>query len=176
MIIHYEYFNGIEQNIWLYFVNRTGKSIEKITWVVKVNGVDDELELNCREGYSNSDEIHRCIFTTKYKNLDYGGVKVIEVIVTFSNGDICNYTELKEDQNLRRLIANAEFRHKPVAYYEEPMQFGLKEDDLNKPKDELKKDKKKKIIWGIIFLFIFWPIGAFLLYEAYQISKEIGSK
>lgn len=46
----------------------------------------------------------------------------------------------------------------------------------SKSKSELIKQKKKNIIWGIIFLFVFWPVGAYLLYEAYQLSKEIDSK
>ena len=40
-------------------------------------------------------------------------------------------------------------------------------------KEELQKQKDKKILWGIIFLILFWPIGVYNLYKAYQISKEI---
>lgn len=40
-------------------------------------------------------------------------------------------------------------------------------------KEELQKQKDKKVLWGIIFLILFWPVGVYNLYKAYQISKEI---
>lgn len=38
---------------------------------------------------------------------------------------------------------------------------------------ELEEEKESKTTWGIIFLFLFWPIGIYNLYKASKISQEI---
>lgn len=38
---------------------------------------------------------------------------------------------------------------------------------------ELKKQKDKYVILGIVFICIFWPVGVYFLYKAYQTSKEL---
>ena len=176
MLIHYAWFNGTENNIWFYFVNKTGKSIKNITWVVKVSGTEDELELNCDDGYDNSGRIHRYIFNTRYTGLGYTGVHVESVTVTFSDGTVLENPELKEESKLRSLVADAEVR-RTVAYYEEPTQFsfGSKTSGVSGSKEELLQQKKKNTTLGIVFLFLCWPVGVYFLYKASQISKQIDS-
>ena len=180
MLIHYGWFNGTEQSIWFYFVNKTGKSIKKITWVVKVNGAEDELELNCEDGYDNSNRIYDYIFRTRYTDLDYTGVHVKSATVTFSDGTILENPELKEEPKLRTQVANAESR-RTTAYYVEPTQsgFGSKAKTNGSsganstPKEELIKEKKHNVTLGVICLFIFWPAAIYFFYKASKISKEI---
>lgn len=173
MLIHYAYFNGIEHNIWFYFVNKTGKSIKNISWVVKVSGTEDELELNCDDGYENSDRIYRYIFNTQYTDLDYTGVNVESVTVTFSDGTVLENPQLREEHNLRSQVADAE-RRKTTAYYTEHTNYSTQE--LTQfSKEELLEMKKKNKKLGIIFLFLFSPVGIYFLYKASQISKQIDS-
>ena len=48
--------------------------------------------------------------------------------------------------------------------------------DVNRAKRaELEQKKNKKMILGIVFLFIFWPVSIIFFYEMYQISKEISN-
>lgn len=42
-------------------------------------------------------------------------------------------------------------------------------------KTELLEQKKHNQILGIVFLFVFWPVGIYFFYKASQISKEIDS-
>ncbi len=176
MLIHYGWFNGTEHNIWFYFVNKTGKSIKNITWVVKVSGTEDELELNCDDGYADDDRIHRYIFNTQYTDLDYTGVHVESVSVTFSDGTVLENPELKEEPKLRGQVANAESR-RTTAYYVEPTQFsfGSKTSCVSGTKEELLQQKKKNTTLGIVFLFLCWPVGIYFFYKASQISKQIDS-
>lgn len=172
MIIHYEWFNGTEQSIWLYFVNKTDKTIKNITWVVRVNGTDDQLELVCDDGYEDNGRIHRYFFNTQYSDLGYGGVHVDEVTVTYEDGTVETNPELKEESNLRMQVAEAE-RRKVPAYYTEPVTFSFG----SKPKAEpgtaeaLKEEKSKYIKYGIIGLIVFFPVGIYFLYKASQVGK-----
>ena len=176
MLIHYGWFNGTEHNIWFYFVNKTGKTIKNISWVVKVSGTEDELELNCDDGYADDDRIHSYIFNTKYTDLDYTGVHVESVSVTFSDGTVLENPELKEEPELRLQVANAE-RRRTTAYYKEPTQFsfGSKTSGVSGSKEELLQQKKKNTTLGIVFLFLCLPVGIYFFYKASQISKQIDS-
>ncbi len=40
-------------------------------------------------------------------------------------------------------------------------------------KAALEKQKNSKLIWGIIWLLIFWPVSIYYFYKMYQISQEI---
>ena len=173
MLIHYAWFNGTQQNIWLYFVNKTGKSIKNISWVVKVSGAEEELVLDCDDGYDNSDRIYHYTFNTQYTDLDYAGVQVISVTVTFSDGTVLENTQLREESNLRSQVADAESR-KTIAYYTEHTNYSTRE--LRQfSKEELVAMKKKNTKLGIIFFFLFFPAGLYFLYKASQISKVIDS-
>ena len=176
MLIHYGWFNGTEQNIWFYFVNKTGKTIEKISWVVKVSGTEDELELNCDDGYADDDRIHRYIFNTRYTDLDYTGVHVESVTVTFSDGTVLENPELKVEPKLRSQVADAESR-RTIAYYVEPTQFsfGSGSGITGATKEELLKEKKKNTTYGIVTLFLCWPLAIYFFYKVSKINKELES-
>lgn len=45
--------------------------------------------------------------------------------------------------------------------------------EFSAKKEELQKKKNSKILWGIVWLILFWPVGVYFLYKAHQISKEI---
>lgn len=38
---------------------------------------------------------------------------------------------------------------------------------------ELEKQKNNKMVWGIVWLFFFWPVSIYHFYKMYQISQEI---
>ena len=38
---------------------------------------------------------------------------------------------------------------------------------------ELKKEKDKYLGLGILFLFLFWPVGAYFFYKMYQTNNEL---
>lgn len=38
---------------------------------------------------------------------------------------------------------------------------------------ELKKKRTTNIIWGIVFIYLFWPVSIYFFYKAYKINKEI---
>ncbi len=38
---------------------------------------------------------------------------------------------------------------------------------------ELEKEKNNKLLWGIVFIFLFWPISIYHFYKMHQISTEI---
>ena len=38
---------------------------------------------------------------------------------------------------------------------------------------ELEKQKNNKLIWGIVWLFLFWPVSIYHFCKMYQISQEI---
>lgn len=38
---------------------------------------------------------------------------------------------------------------------------------------ELKKKMNNKLLWGIVWLFIFWPVSIYHFYKMYQIWQEI---
>lgn len=38
---------------------------------------------------------------------------------------------------------------------------------------ELEKEQNKKIIWGIVWLFLFWPVSIYFFYKAFKISREV---
>lgn len=40
---------------------------------------------------------------------------------------------------------------------------------------ELKKQKDKYLGLGVLFLFIFWPVGAYFFYKMYQTNNELKS-
>jgi hypothetical protein len=40
-------------------------------------------------------------------------------------------------------------------------------------KVELQNQRDKKFFWGIVFLIVFFPVGVYNLYKAFQLSKEI---
>lgn len=40
---------------------------------------------------------------------------------------------------------------------------------------ELEKEKSSRLTWGIVFLFLFWPVSVYHFYKMYQISQEIAS-
>ena len=44
---------------------------------------------------------------------------------------------------------------------------------LASKRNEHEEKRKKKLILGIVFLFIFWPVSAVFFYQVYNISKEI---
>ncbi len=38
---------------------------------------------------------------------------------------------------------------------------------------ELEDQKSKKLFWGIVWLFLFWPVAVYQFYKVYEISQEI---
>ena len=40
---------------------------------------------------------------------------------------------------------------------------------------ELQKQKDRKIVTGIVFLFLFWPASVYFFYKAHKINQEIKS-
>ncbi len=40
-------------------------------------------------------------------------------------------------------------------------------------RDELEKEKNNRIMWGIIFIFLFWPVSVYHFYKVYQITQEL---
>lgn len=38
---------------------------------------------------------------------------------------------------------------------------------------ELEKKRNRKVVWGIVWIFLFWPIAVYQFYRAYQISQEL---
>ena len=40
---------------------------------------------------------------------------------------------------------------------------------------ELQKQKDRKIVAGIVFLFLFWPVSIYFFVKAYKINQEINS-
>ena len=40
-------------------------------------------------------------------------------------------------------------------------------------KAELEKEKSKRLMWGVIFLFLFWPVAVYHFYKLYEISNEL---
>lgn len=80
----------VDNQIRLYFVNNTGKTIESISWVatVKVNEVYRELDLNCSDCYGNSNRIYRYRFTTPYAYFDSIGVGIKSATVIFQDGTV----------------------------------------------------------------------------------------
>ena len=38
---------------------------------------------------------------------------------------------------------------------------------------ELKKQKDRNMVIGIVFVFLFWPVAIYFFYKAYQINKEL---
>lgn len=40
---------------------------------------------------------------------------------------------------------------------------------------ELEKQKNNRMVWGIVWLFLFWPISIYHFYKMYQISQEISN-
>ena len=173
MLIHYAYFNGLEHNIWFYFVNKTGKSIKNISWVVKVSGTEEKLELNCDDSYDDSNRIYRYIFNTRFTDLGTTGVHVESATVTFSDGTVLENPQLREEHNLRSQVADAESR-KTIAYYTEHTNYSTNE-LAQFSKEELLEMKKKNKKLGIIFFFLFFPVGVYFLYKASQISAVIDS-
>ena len=37
---------------------------------------------------------------------------------------------------------------------------------------ELEKQKNKKLVWGIVWLLLFWPVSIYFFYKVYQITQE----
>lgn len=42
-------------------------------------------------------------------------------------------------------------------------------------REELEKQRNRKVIWGIVWIFLFWPIALYQFYRAYQISQELSN-
>ena len=40
-------------------------------------------------------------------------------------------------------------------------------------REELKKQRDKKVVWGIVWLLLFWPVGVYFFYKAYQLTQEM---
>lgn len=38
---------------------------------------------------------------------------------------------------------------------------------------ELESEKNRRLMWGIVFLFFFWPVSIYHFYKMYQVSQEI---
>lgn len=117
MLIYYAKTN--ENQIWLYFVNNTGKTITSISWVVTVNGVDDVFELNCHDSFENSNRIYRYHFNTRYADFDYASVHIESVAVRFQDGTVQENVELKEGgYRILQACVDAD-RRKSTPYYQE---------------------------------------------------------
>jgi uncharacterized membrane protein YvbJ len=42
-------------------------------------------------------------------------------------------------------------------------------------REELEKKKNNKLVWGIVWLFLFWPVSIYHFCKMYQISQEISN-
>jgi len=38
---------------------------------------------------------------------------------------------------------------------------------------ELKKERDNKVVLGIVFVFLFWPVSIYFFYKAYQLNNEL---
>lgn len=45
--------------------------------------------------------------------------------------------------------------------------------DIAARRAELEKQKNSKLIWGIVWIFLCWPVSIYFFYKMYQISQEI---
>lgn len=43
----------------------------------------------------------------------------------------------------------------------------------NARRQQLEKEKNKRLVWGCVFLFLFWPVSVYHFYKMYQVSQEI---
>ena len=46
-------------------------------------------------------------------------------------------------------------------------------DNIAGRREELEKQRNRKLIWGIVWLILFWPVSIYHFCKMYQISKEI---
>ena len=55
-----------------------------------------------------------------------------------------------------------------------PMASNANNDHFNiKRKADLEKEKSKRGMWGIVFLFLFWPVSVYHFYKWYQADQEL---
>lgn len=42
-------------------------------------------------------------------------------------------------------------------------------------REQLVQEKKHRMTWGIVFLFLFWPVSVYHFYKWYQDDKELSA-
>jgi len=40
---------------------------------------------------------------------------------------------------------------------------------------ELEKERNRKIVWGLVWVFLFWPVAVYQFYKAYQVHQELSN-
>ncbi len=70
-----------------------------------------------------------------------------------------------------RCGSNFDF-NQPV-YISNPDTGSKHTDYTSKKRANLEKEKNNKLVLGIVFLFVFWPVAIYFFYKTYQISQEI---
>ncbi len=54
-----------------------------------------------------------------------------------------------------------------------PMGYSSNNPMIAARKAELEKQKNNRMVWGIVFVFLFWPVAIYHFYKLYQITQEI---
>lgn len=79
------------------------------------------------------------------------------------------------DGKCRCALCGTSFNVNQQAYDPQSNMSALNVGCIAERRADLEKQKNNKMLWGIVWLFIFWPVSVYHFYKMYQISKEISS-